>query len=445
MRRLIPLLFLLPACGSDDPTWHQDIAPLVSEHCASCHAPGLIAPFDLVTYADAAPVADWMAQEVADQTMPPWGALDTDECTPPLPWKDDARLTADEIALFQAWAAAGAPEGDAATAAPLPEPVNTDLPRVDKTLTPVDGWVAEGESDVFRCYVLDPEIAGNQWLTGLQVRPGNDAVVHHVLVFSVPSDDAEAAENLAREDGTGTFSCGAGDPLPISGGELVAAWAPGALPMRTPENTGMLLEGGGRLVMQIHYHPEGEPADVDHTSLELMWTDSNPGRPAQLALVGNEDGTPELQPGPNDPAEGPAFIIPAGAKGHTETIIFDELDLGGQDLLLWAAGTHMHWAGTDMKIVLRTQDGREQCLVQTPKWDFNWQRWYDYDGELGDLPLVKDGDTLILRCTYDNSLANPHVREALAEQGLTEPVDVVLGDETLDEMCLAVLGLTYVQ
>lgn len=44
-------------------------------------------------------------------------------------------------------------------------------------------------------------------------------------------------------------------------------------------------------------------------------------------------------------------------------------------------------------------------------------------------------------CTYDKTLANPRLAELLAEEGLTEPVDVLLGEETTDEMCLAMLGL----
>ena len=46
-----------------------------------------------------------------------------------------------------------------------------------------------------------------------------------------------------------------------------------------------------------------------------------------------------------------------------------------------------------------------------------------------------------MRCTYNNSMSNPFVAAALAEQGLDGPVDVYLGEETLDEMCLGVMGV----
>jgi hypothetical protein len=101
----------------------------------------------------------------------------------------------------------------------------------------------------------------------------------------------------------------------------------------------------------------------------------------------------------------------------------------------------MHSVGTDMKITSTAPNGVEQCLVHTPDWAFNWQRAYAFEGEADDLPILLAGDTLTMRCRYDNSLDNPFVREALDAQGFSEPHDVALSEETLDEMCLGVFGL----
>lgn len=101
----------------------------------------------------------------------------------------------------------------------------------------------------------------------------------------------------------------------------------------------------------------------------------------------------------------------------------------------------MHYVGTDMKISVENAEGNDQCLIQTPEWDFNWQRAYFFEGAVEDMPKIYLGDSLTMRCTYDNSLNNPFVRQALDAQGLEEPVDVVLGEETLDEMCLGVFAL----
>jgi hypothetical protein len=115
------------------------------------------------------------------------------------------------------------------------------------------------------------------------------------------------------------------------------------------------------------------------------------------------------------------------------------------ELRIWAVGTHMHYVGTDMRIgITRGAPGTEpaeECLLQTPDWDFIWQRGYLYDVPIDQAPTARPGDVIDLRCSYDNSLNNSFVVEALEEQGLTQPTDVLLGEATLDEMCLGVFGI----
>ena len=85
----------------------------------------------------------------------------------------------------------------------------------------------------------------------------------------------------------------------------------------------------------------------------------------------------------------------------------------------------------------------DECLIETPNWDFNWQRIYVYDAGLDQLPTLGAGDQLRLKCTYDNSMGNKFVAAALKAQGKSAPVPVSLGEETLDEMCLAVVQVLY--
>lgn len=428
-----------PEAGIDPnaPTWHADVAPIVARNCETCHSAGQIGPFTLTSYEDAAPIAGWMAEMVEDGTMPPWSAVETDECTPPAGWKNDVRLSPEEIEMISAWADAGAPEGDAATAAPLPEPVSYAMDSFDQELTPRVPFIAEGTDDQYRCFVLDPELEQEAWMTGLQVVAGNPDVVHHVLVFAAPAADAA---NLDAMSGlSGSYDCfgGAGN---ISEPRLVATWAPGSFPFQAPAGTGIHFEAGSRMVAQIHYHPLGPAAAPDETKLQLQWTDTDPGREAIMLLLGNEGGAPNLMDGPNDPDSGPAFVIPAGEAAHTEEIVYT-LPGNWPEIKVFAAGTHMHYVGVDMIIEIDRADGTEDCFVHTPRWDFNWQRWYEYDLPVDELPTLSGGDTLRLRCTYNNSLSNPFVAEALSEQGMDEPVDVYLGEGTLDEMCLGVFGL----
>jgi hypothetical protein len=204
--------------------------------------------------------------------------------------------------------------------------------------------------------------------------------------------------------------------------------------------------------MNVHYHPHGSVVHTDSaTSVDLRWTNDTPLYVGQLALIGNlESANMEiaggagfgLMPGPGDPPEGPAFVIPAGSAAHTEhmrvKVPDSPIDFGFRT---WLVGTHMHYVGRDMKIEIEHPDGSKDCLVQTPDWDFNWQRGYQYDAPIEQVPVIRPGDVFDMRCTYDNTMSNYYVREALEERQLTEPVEVRLGEETLDEMCLGVFGV----
>lgn len=440
--------------SGDAPTWHADIAPLVAGRCQGCHREGGIAPFSLETYSQAKMWSGSFDAALRSGSMPPFLAAATGDCQPRFGFKDDLRLSAEQIDSFKRWNDAGCPEGDPDSAAPLPAPPQLDLEGAEVEVKIPAPVTIEGPGDRFLCFSLEPDFAalratgpeaallGDRVLIdGAQVHPGNSAIVHHVLVFT--DQDGKSAR-LAGDQGY--YDCFGGPQLDAPG--LVMVWAPGATPITAPAGVAMALPSTGRLVMQVHYHPTGSAQTDDATSVQLRrYRAGIPEYIGALSLVGNApsqqaDGL-GLQPGPNDAGARAEFRVPAGAVDHTETML---LSLGAAaNFKLWAIGTHMHYVGTDMRIgVTRrapTDEPAEECLLDTPRWDFNWQRGYLYDAPIDQAPSLKAGDVLNLRCTYDNSLSNPFVASALAEQGLSAPRDVVLGEETLDEMCLGIFGI----
>jgi hypothetical protein len=434
-----------PSAG---PTYHKDIEPILQRSCESCHAAGKIAPFALSTYDDAKTVSSLLATRTQDRTMPPWGAFETDTCKPRHGWKDDKRLTDAEIKTIEAWNNAGAPEGDPADAPAKPPPTADGLPGVELTVTPQKPFVASGEKDQFRCFVLDPKLDKQRYLNGSHFIAGNPKVVHHALMFL----DVDG-EGASKADADGGYDCFGGPGL--SNATLIAAWAPGGVPNEYAPNIGLPVPAGAKLVMQVHYHPAGATGASDATQFQMRFTASDPDYVAVIALIGNFTsalpGGDGLLPGPDD-SGGPQFFIPAGAKGHTETMRFTlPAKSGGQplpELKVYGVATHMHYVGTDMSIQATrpaptAADPASECLLETPRWDFNWQRQYAYDAEIDALPTLRAGDQLTFKCTYDNSMENPFVKRALLEQNLTAPADVTLGETTLDEMCLGAINLIY--
>ncbi len=469
---LLSLSLLSAACGSTDdpaatnagggggavagdaPTWHADIAPLVALHCQGCHQDGGISPFSLQTYAQAKTWSSTFDSVLRSGVMPPFLARDTADCKPRYGFKDDLRLSDDQVELFKRWTDAGSPEGDPKTAAALPTPPELELKDAQVSVSIPSPVTVDGNSDKFICFSLAPDLSplaatgaeaallGDRVLIdGVQVHPGNSAIVHHVLVFTDPDGQSAA---LAGDKGY--YDCFGGPKLDSPG--LLMAWAPGSTPIVAPDRVAMALNKTGRLVMQVHYHPTGTPQTDSGTSLQLRRYDAGiPEYVAATTLIGNaraaKAGGMGLQPGPDDGAK-PEFRIPAGAKAHTESMLFQiPADVG--ESRIWVVGSHMHYVGTDMRIgVTRPTPAGEpadECLLDTPKWNFNWQRGYVYDTPIDQAPTIKGGDVVNLRCSYDNSMDNELVRTALLQQGLTEPREVVLGEETLDEMCLGIFGI----
>jgi len=426
--------------GDDDgdveaprPNWHQDIAPLVYGACVGCHVDGGIAPFSLEDYERAAPWASLASEAVNAGSMPPWGAIETDECQPMHSWRDDVRLRAEEQLLLADWVRAGAPEGDPADAVALPQPPSLDLDNTTITLQNPTPFTVGGTADSFVCMVVDPGNTEDVWVDGVQMLPDNSEVVHHVLTYI---DSTSASDALVDADGK--FPCPGGFAA-IEGVNQISTWVPGGVPTETPPDVAFRMPAGSKVIMAYHYHPTGSGDEVDQSSIALRWTDQAPALPAYMAVIGSIFSADGLEPGPNDPDGVPVFEIPANVAGHTETMRFVIPD-GLPSVEIFTMGTHMHYAGVDMKIWVE-RGGQEQCWLQTPQWDFNWQRFYDVDAPIGSLPVVQGGDVIMLRCTYDNTLDNPLLAQALAEQGLSEPVTIGVGESTLDEMCAMMVGL----
>ncbi|HKU40693.1 MAG TPA: hypothetical protein VJR89_21180 [Polyangiales bacterium] len=473
---LLVLTTLWAACSNetDDPSetttasakeqvdWHDDIAPIVQEKCVHCHQTGGIAPFSMQDYATAKTWAGAMADAVAQGRMPPFLAQETDACQPRLPWAQDLRLSAAQKAKFRAWAKAGAPAGRAQRR--LSAPSVAALPREDVVMRLPEPIEVSGNRDIHTCVVVDPEVTKDSYVSGRMITVGNAKVLHHVVSYVIepgtlpdgtPRNKAqlEAAVREARGVGIGgRYDCFGGSNLPGLTTTMLNGWAPGSLPNLAPPGTAQFVRKDALVLLDIHYHPTGETEVDSDTGLSLMLADERPNRVSQMVLLGNAreerkeyaSGVSELL---KQPGEAQAeFVIPAGASKHIEDMRWT-WKLPEADYRIYAAATHMHYVGRDMRVELEhvndvSGDGSE-CLIETPHWDFNWQRGYAYDAEYDALPKLRNGDRLHFHCEYDNTMQNPFVAKALHERGMDAPVEVQLGEDTLDEMCVGAVGLIF--
>lgn len=416
----------------DGPTFYADVAYILHDNCLHCHSDGQIGGFSLEAYEDASPLATLIVDMTSSGQMPPFNAHVTDDCEQRYPWKDDPRLSPEDLETLRVWADAGAPAGDPADGPPPYQLAPDELPGVSVTLTPSEPFTVDGEDDIFECVVYDPELEADAIVNGIHIVPTDTSVAHHALTFVVPRDEAGDEER---------FPC-FGSP----GQQLVHAWAPGGQPFDLPEGVGIKMTPDDVLVVQMHYHPSGEPTE-DNSAIQLRYTDEEPEWLFQVVLPGNaRDAGDGLLPDPDD-RDGPEFRIPAGSADHVEEMTYTvpELPIPLQIPILTVA-THMHYVGTDMRLSIERADPKEgqpaeECLIRTPEWDFNWQRFYQFDVPIDELPTATSNDVLRMKCTYDNTKQNRFVKKALEDQGMSEPIDVQLGETTLDEMCLGPLGI----
>jgi hypothetical protein len=87
---------------------------------------------------------------------------------------------------------------------------------------------------------------------------------------------------------------------------------------------------------------------------------------------------------------------------------------------VWGVFPHMHTRGKKLRVEI-DHVGQTQCITDVPRWDFNWQQGYFYDGP----PRVTGGgDMLRITCTHDTS---------------KDGQPITWGEGTDDEMCLAFL------
>ena len=209
----------------DPLTFAQAIEPLVQEKCQSCHREGGIAPFPLVTYEDVKGMGEVSKDKVQRREMPPWGAFDDPSCKMEHAFRDDLRLSDEQVDTFVRWVEKGMPLGDPAKRPP-PRTTFGATGLVDKTASyqlPARYSVVPGKDDI-RCFPIDPGFAEDTWVGGSNVVPGDPRVVHHVIVYVDPK-----RQGVEKAAGAGSYPCFGGPD--VEEPSLLLAWAPGVRPI----------------------------------------------------------------------------------------------------------------------------------------------------------------------------------------------------------------------
>jgi peroxiredoxin len=398
-------------------TFYRHVLPILQNKCQTCHRPGEVGPFSLLTYKQAVNWAADIKEYTQTRRMPPWKPSEG------VAFHNERKLADKEIATLAAWADGDTPQGDPKDApAPRKFPRGWQLGKPDLVLTPSEDFqVGPSGRDIFRCFVLPTNLREDRYVAAVEVRPSNPRVVHHTLQFIDTSGAGRKLEKAARDHagkdteldrGPGYSSKMGIGFLPRGG---AGGWAPGQMPRYLPEGTGHFLPKGSDIVMQVHYHRDGR-LERDRTSIGLYFAKKPVTKPFKgLVLRGGGLGF------------SPFFTIPAGNahfKLHGSIWAY-------QDCTLYTVMAHMHMIGKTIKVTIVPPDGGPFALLAIDDWDYNWQETYVLKAPI----QIKEGTRFDVEAYYDNSKTNPN-------NPFNPPRPISFGEQTTNEMCFVFLGAT---
>lgn len=375
-------------------TFHHDIAPILYDHCSTCHRPGQSAPFSLLNYDDAKRRAAEIVKVTQNRYMPPW-----------LPvhgygeFANERRLTEEEIGILAQWANEGTGEGLASDGPPVPK-WNSDwqLGKPDLVVELPTYTLPAAGRDVYWNFVAPIPTDKIRFVRGVEFNPGNPKIVHHA--FIQVDETSRSRQLAARNTPAGFPGMELSETAHMPGGQLLG-WQPGKLASMAPDGLAWPLKVGTDLVLQTHLNPSGKPESI-HPSVGFYFTDQPPTNQSfRLKLTALK------------------LDIPAGEANYHVT----ESYLLPVDAAVIRVGAHAHYLGKDLKGYATLPTGKREPLIWIKNWDFKWQGDYQY----ADPVWLPKGTTVTLDFTYDNStnnIRNPH----------DPPERVRFGLESRDEM-----------
>jgi hypothetical protein len=274
------------------------------------------------------------------------------------------------------------------------------------------------------------------WVTSIEVLPSQLAVTHHVclsyiqhtpeLQYNVPMlprgvIQRDADGNEIRTQAAGQAAQGGGGAFPgilgvifgrSAGTALIEeCYEPGRPPADfRPYNAAKLISAGTDIAVNVHYTPNGKPV-TDHVRIGFTIAKDPPKRRYIAMSTASPSDTAHFAIPPNNPNwEAPPAVA-----------TFDH------DVELVGLMPHMHVRGKAARFDLEYPDGKKETILNVPRYDFNWQLWYDTSIK------IPKGTTMKVYAWYDNSANNKF--------NPNPNTTVYYGDQTWEEMHFPSYGL----
>jgi len=406
-----------PGGESDKPvTFYRDVLPILQQNCQSCHRPGQIGPFSMLSYKEMRPWAKAIKAAVIEKKMPPWFA------DPHYGhFNNDRSLKPSEIETIVSWVDGGGVEGDAKDAPPpvqwpaegwqIQPDVAVDLPPFQVPARGIKEWEQLAIPSPFK---------EDTWITSVEIMPGQPSVVHHLCFnfephkptieynvyewMEVPRDEDGVARNHGRgvdkSDGVVVRRrVGSTEEIRFPGRAAIRGgnefcYLPG-LPYEDyrPVNAGIFVPAGADIVVSMHYTSTGI-AVTDKTRLGFTVAKAPPAK-----IFVRQDG----EEGKNPPVVRKHDIQDLAIPPFEADYAAPPADITFlKDLELVWFRPHAHMRAKNIQYKLIYPDGREEIILNVPHYDFNWQLTYRTS-----LKIPK-GSRIHVEFRYDNSPNNKY-------------------------------------
>ena len=394
--------------AGDELTFYADVKPVLDVHCTRCHFDEGLGVGDFTDPDTVTAFAEVMLGQIDSGAMPP--AVSDTECHD-YRGSDQLNIDDSERKIIADWIDGGKVMGDPATD-PQVVPTSGVLSDPDIVLMMPEVYTptwsdADNPGNEYRCFVLDPELDEDVYFEAMAPEVDNEALVHHVVLFSENRSDISEAQ----WDPQG-WDCiddsGAGDGM-------IAGWAPGMLPVEFPAETGMKLGSNKVLVLQMHYYQSSSDEQPDRSGYAFR---TKPESEVDEEVIMFPLGIYN-------------FNVPAGDDDYTDSDSFT--NTYPVNLKIHGVFPHMHVLGQAYSASITHADGSETCLVNG-RYDFDNQLTYQFEED--DMPVISEGDRINFSCNWNNSLSNPDLPHS-------EPINAGYGERTDEEMCFFFSLVSY--
>lgn len=396
-----------PVTNGSKVTFTRDVAPIMQQHCQTCHRPGEGTPFSLLTYEQAQPWASDIKDMVTTKAMPPWFEDGHTE-----KFANKNTLTQAQIDTIAAWVDAGAPKGDPND---MPPPLQWvkgwTIPEPDKVFQLPRPFAIPATGIMQYQYVIIPTgFTKDTWVQDVEAAPTDRAVVHHIVAY-------------VRNPGSNYFK---GKPMEVffeappakkgvkaDPGDVPSDWLDGYAPGQPPDifkpGQAKLVPAGSDIVMEVHYMPNGK-ATTDQAKLGLVFAKQPPTERVMTLSADNE-----------------TFKIPPGDPDYRVDASFTVR----QNVTLLGMHPHMHTRGKDMVYRLVFPNGETRTILNVPHYNWHWQLWYNLAKPI-ELPK---GTKIECTAHFDNSANNPENPDPAKT--------VTWGQQSFDEMMVCFFNVAF--